>query len=243
MPRGRCGAAPGRRRHPSRAGDCRPAPRRQARVTRCWLRVINVPDPGDHACACRGSAPPHSRAPDTAPDPRARHDRECGASGFVGEVLHQFAELRLRAGRRCARTRRFRRERRRAEQSAAPAVLQPATADPEQRPAPAGQRQLDAQLIVTPRPRIDSPTTGAARYGQLSAASRPLSVLLTINRGLCRRGNSLPVSQHDRIEVPAVIGFAAMGGAAKAEETRRVRIGAEPEVLADADAGALEPRP
>jgi hypothetical protein len=52
----------------------------------------------------------------------------------------------------------------------------------------------------------------------------------------------LSVDQRDRVDVPAVIGFGAVGRAAIAEKPRRIGVGAKPEVLDRADAGPRQPR-
>src|SRR3954468_24306979 len=49
--------------------------------------------------------------------------------------------------------------------------------------------------------------------------------------------------QRDRVDVAAIIRLAAMSGAAVTEEARRVRVGAEPQVLDAFDFSAFDPRP
>src|SRR5690348_5161421 len=51
----------------------------------------------------------------------------------------------------------------------------------------------------------------------------------------------LASGEGDGVDVAAVVRLAAMGGAAKAEKSRRLRIGARPEILDAGDVGAGEP--
>ncbi len=57
-----------------------------------------------------------------------------------------------------------------------------------------------------------------------------------------RRSRRRFISQRDRIDVAAVIGFAAVGGAAEAEKLRRIGVGAQAEILDMADAGPRQAR-
>src|SRR4029450_3066738 len=53
--------------------------------------------------------------------------------------------------------------------------------------------------------------------------------------------NKLPLGHRDRIDMTAVIGFAAMRGTAEAEKPFRIGVGAVAKILDARDAGTVQP--
>ena len=209
--------------------------------------VVDVPDPGERGLAALDqrrdiAAHPVGRGAD------ARHHGDLPRAGLVVEVGNQLAEhvgrravdrfeRDGRAGRRAAGQRRARRP--------------TATTNSRRRWPPALRpqaRRSDATDYAATRPtraalHATASTTPAARRHFSEQTASCASELVTVFPAAVHPGWSdiwgsrsaetagRLIGQRDGVDMPAVIGLAAVGGAAVGIELRRVGIGAEAEVL------------
>src|SRR5580693_459175 len=83
----------------------------------------------------------------------------------------------------------------------------------------------------------------ACRAGNMNQGLVPAGFFALGAMGLADCAGAASAGQSDRIDVAAVVGFGAVGGAAEAIKPLRVGIGAKPDILDMADARPGQPRP
>src|SRR5262249_36487178 len=127
-----------------------------------------------------------------------------------------------------------------------PVLTQPETASPSSRPPrrPSRRSIIPAAALAASRPDplcIDFPAGPAAlgivdRYSPSRHRPGTARVNGTSDRWRESRA-AASIFQRYRADVAPVVGFLAVGGAAVAEEPRRIGVGAKAEILHPADAG------